>query len=38
MYNAKLTSPTVAYDMMLVALSATGMNAVLDICNNYSKK
>ena len=38
MYNAKLTSPTVADHMMLVALSATGINAMLDICNNYSKK
>ena len=38
MYNAKLTSPTVADHMMLVALSATGINAMLDICNSYSKK
>ena len=38
MYNVKLTSPTVADDMMLVALSYTGINAMLDICNSYSKK
>ena len=31
MYNVKLTSPTVADDMMLVALSSTGINAMLDI-------
>ena len=34
----KLTSPTVADNMMLVALSYTGSNAMLDICNSYSKK
>jgi len=34
----KLTSPTVADNMMLVALPSTGINAMLDICNSYSKK
>ena len=28
MYNVKLTSPTVADDMMLVALPSTGINAM----------
>ena len=38
MYNVKLTSPTVADNMMLVALPSTGINTMLDICNTYSKK
>ena len=38
LYLLYINEPTVADDMMLVALSSTGINAMLDICNIYSKK
>ena len=38
LYLLYINEPTVADDMMLVALPSTGINAMLDIGNSYSKK
>ena len=38
MYNIGVSSPTVADDMTLVSFSEKGMNAMLEMCDKYSKR
>jgi hypothetical protein len=36
--NVRVSSPTVADDMLLVSYSVNGLNGMLDICSEYSKR
>jgi hypothetical protein len=36
-YNVRVSSPTVADDILLVSYSVNGLNGMLDICSEYSK-
>lgn len=38
LYDVSCCCPTVADDMVLVSLSRNGLNAMLDICHQYSQK
>jgi len=38
LYDTKVCSPTVSDDMLLVSFSVQGLNAMLNICDKYSKQ
>ncbi|KAH3798704.1 hypothetical protein DPMN_152306 [Dreissena polymorpha] len=37
-YDIRVSSPSVADDMRLLSYSVNWLNAMLEICNNYSKQ